>query len=350
MKHSRRPLVSVMMPVLNHVRYVDEAVDSIERQTFADWELLVSDAGSRDGTAAALRRRAAANAAIRLFSHPGSTIAEARNALLAEAAGEFVAVLDSDDVALPERLERQIAFLEGNPGLVGTGSDIIFIGADGGPAEPGKFPLRLTDPDELRRRRRAGWGCFIHSTMLFRRRALEGIGGYRTQFRHAEDEDLYLRLLDRHDLANLPDKLALYRWHGGNASQPTFSHHVYRVVAVAAAHLRLAGLPEIDPARREAFDYPFLLELFDRLGDRSLTPRLFWIGLLQAYGTGMPDMAAEAWRGVLALRRDADLDGEVARHWRTCRTKFPELAAEMIGEADGREEGSVGKWLARAYG
>lgn len=108
-----QPLVSVVMPAYNCAAYIAEAIDSVLRQTYENWELLIVDDGSEDGTAEVVGRYT--DPRIRYSRNPeNSGAAVSRNNGIAAAGGEYIAFLDSDDVWLPEKLERQIAFMRQN--------------------------------------------------------------------------------------------------------------------------------------------------------------------------------------------------------------------------------------------
>lgn len=323
-----RPLVSVVMPVLNREAFLPESIESVLAQTLSDWEFLISDGGSVDKTRELLRRYAESDKRIQWFDHAGMNIPRARNALLREARGEYVAVLDSDDNALPDRLSLQAGFLEHHRNFLGAGTNLDFIDAAGRPISTERYPLRLTDPAELRRRTLEGWGSFAHTSTMFRRRILNDIGGYRELFRHAEDDDLFLRLLERGELTNLPEKLVRYRCHDENAARP--ERPLYRAVALASAHLRLAGHSDPVSGHTVPFDTGFLQELLRLLGAGSLPIRLFWIGMLQHHRTEEPAALADEWLRTLELpfHGDAHMESEILRHWRTYNERFPKESAQ----------------------
>ena len=125
------PSVSICMPVYNTKRYVAEAVESILAQTFGDFEFIIIDDGSTDGSRAILERYAKQDDRIRLISRPNTGIVGARNEALGLARGELIAVMDSDDVALPERFEVQVAYLREHPECVVVGSRALIIDPDG---------------------------------------------------------------------------------------------------------------------------------------------------------------------------------------------------------------------------
>jgi hypothetical protein len=252
------PRISVILPVRDGGAYLAGAVASILGQTFADFELLVIDDGSRDAAVAALAPLAARDPRLRLLKNPGAGLVAALNFGLAQARAELVARMDADDVALPERLARQIAFLDASPDVALVGAQVAFIDAAGAPTgERSHFPTApqavaaaLTDR-----------GCVIrHPTTVARKAALIAAGGYRPACEGAEDYDLWLRLSERARLANLPDALLDYRVHrrqtsaGINLDQ-RFAHDL----ALLAARMRRASgadpLDGVGEALR--FDRPF---------------------------------------------------------------------------------------------
>lgn len=240
MESRMTPPVSVLMPVYNAGRYVAEAVESILGQTYADFEFLIVDDGSTDRSRAILERYAARDPRIRLVSRPNTGYAAALNELLGLARGELVARMDADDVALPERLLRQVNYLRAHPEVVCVGTAVHFI--DGG----GRF-LRDGHPgmenEEIQERALAGDCPLNHPSVMMRRAAVEVAGGYHPEFQPAEDLDLWLRLGEVGSLTNLPDVLMKYRQHIASFSE---RHQLLQLERSAAAVLeacRRRGIP-----------------------------------------------------------------------------------------------------------
>ena len=121
------PRVSVALPVHNCERYVAEAIESILAQTFTDFEFLIVDDGSTDGTLPILNRFAARDSRIRVISRPNTGIVGALNEMLGLARADLVARMDADDVALPVRFERQVRYLDEHPECVMVGSRVTII-------------------------------------------------------------------------------------------------------------------------------------------------------------------------------------------------------------------------------
>jgi glycosyltransferase involved in cell wall biosynthesis len=234
------PTVSVLMPVHNADRYVAQAVDSILGQSWDDWELLIINDGSTDRSRTILERYATGDHRIRLTSRTNTGYTVALNELLTQASGEFVARMDADDVALPNRLARQIEYLRANPAVVCVGTAVHFID------DAGRF-LRDGHPglenEEIQQRILAGDCVLNHPSVMMRRHALESVGGYRPEFEPAEDLDLWLRLAEIGRLANLADPLMNYRQHTASFSE---RHQMLQLERSAAAVLdacRRRGIP-----------------------------------------------------------------------------------------------------------
>jgi len=203
------------MPVHDSERYLDEAVGSIRAQTFEDWELIVIDDGSSDGSLAVLERHAAAEPRIRLISRENRGIGATRNECLGLARGEYFAAMDSDDVSHPERLERQVEYLDRHPDCVAVGSRVRLIDPDG--AEIRDWSEYVSH-EEIDRAHIAGHGgAMTHPASMFRRQTLVELGGYRGELEPAEDFDLFLRLGEIGRLHNLPEVHFSYRQHPRSA-------------------------------------------------------------------------------------------------------------------------------------
>src|ERR1700693_4180503 len=125
------PRVSVLMPVFNGGPYLTAAIESVQAQTFEDFELIIVDDGSTDGSAEKIGDFAARDRRIRAYWKDNSGISETLNRGIAEARGDWIARLDADDIMLPHRLERQMAFVSGDSEIVAAGSYYDIIDAGG---------------------------------------------------------------------------------------------------------------------------------------------------------------------------------------------------------------------------
>ncbi len=207
--------VSVVIPVHNGEKYLAQAIESVLPQTFRDFELLIVDDGSTDGSRAIMDRYARRDARIRILYQVNRGVSAAGNLGFEKARGEWVARLDADDLFLPDKLQRQIAFIRQHPDvrIVGTlgyfinhaGRVIGLVSTDG--------PFTRAQFEKMAARREPVF--FVHSSTLMHRETVLAEGGYREQFVQAEDVDLWLRMAEKgHLLLKMPDPLLLYRLHG----------------------------------------------------------------------------------------------------------------------------------------
>ena len=224
----RPPTVSVLMSVYNSARYLSQALESIQRQTFRDFEFIIIDDGSTDASREIIERYAASDARIRLSSRPNTGLTRALNEGLAQCRGQFVARMDGDDIALPTRFARQVEYLREHPDCVCVGSRVLYINPFGLPtsgSESSSTSDHATDHDDIDRRLLEGkGGSLVHPATMMRREALLRIGGYREQFNNSEDLDLFLRLAEIGRLANLPEVLLHYRRHLESVSHQRYEN------------------------------------------------------------------------------------------------------------------------------
>jgi len=207
---SSSPLITVLMSVYNAEQYIAQAVESILAQTFTDFELLVMDDGSTDRSLSVLKTLAARDGRIRLRHGEHQGIPQAKNRLLKEAKGEFIAIMDADDIALSERFARQVDFLQKNTHVVCVGGAHELIDQKG--YLLGCFILPESDA-EIQKSLLGGIALIHHPCTMIRRSALLAIGGYDETMVCSEDLDLWLRLGEIGELANLKDVVLQYRLH-----------------------------------------------------------------------------------------------------------------------------------------
>jgi glycosyltransferase involved in cell wall biosynthesis len=242
------PLISVLMPVYNARRYLAEAVESILNQTFGDFEFLIVDDGSTDDSAEILRGFAARDARIRLVSRPNTGYLVALNEMLGKARGELIARMDADDIALPDRFERQVAFLRDNPDHLVVGCRVLLIDPEGDPLCEWNFDQTHEEIDAAHLDGSRG-GVISHPSAMMRCQAVRDLGGYRAEYYTSEDLDLWLRLAERGRLANLPEVLLKYRMHPTSICHTmSTTQNAVSPKAIADA-LRRRGLPlhEVKP-------------------------------------------------------------------------------------------------------
>ena len=205
------PLVSVVLPAYNAARYLEETLNSVLAQTLRDFELIVVDDGSTDRTPEILRSFAAADQRVRVVTQENRGYTNAIIAALKVATGSFIARMDADDICLPERFARQVDYLQRNPrcGVVGTRA--LLMDSDGDPIKVWEVPLQHHEIDHLHVSGKPGQ--IVHPAAMIRSTALAEAGGYDSTCEPAEDYDLWLRLGECSELANLPEVLLKYRVH-----------------------------------------------------------------------------------------------------------------------------------------
>jgi hypothetical protein len=201
------PKVSVVMPVFNSGAWLRQAVESIRAQSVAEFELIVVDDGSTDQTGQIVEDTARADVRIRPVHQEHRGIGAALNCGIALVRAPIVARMDADDVATPDRLRKQMAFLDAHPRVAAVGSWAHVIDDQGrsiGNRRPATEPSQLRDilPKQ---------NPFIHASMTMRADVLRGLGGYRPVLDGAEDYDLWLRMSERAELANIAEFLLSYR-------------------------------------------------------------------------------------------------------------------------------------------
>jgi len=214
MSETRKPALTVLMSVRNGEPFVRETVQSVLDQTYGDFRFLIIDNASTDGTRETIA--SLKDERIELVALPqdmGQT--GALNLGLARAESEYVARLDADDVCLPERFARQVAYLEAHPETALVGSQARFIDQAGTPLHATDFPLAhedivgfmpVTNP-------------LVHPSVMFRLAAVRQVGGYDGTISYAQDLALWIALAERYRLANLPDVLLKLRIHPGQETR-----------------------------------------------------------------------------------------------------------------------------------
>ncbi len=208
-----RPLVSVIMPIRNAERFLTRAIQSVLSQSFGDFELLALDDGSTDGSLEMLHVLAERDSRLRVFSRENRGIVATLNELIAKARGLLLARMDSDDISNRERFRSQVEYLSSYPQCVAVGSRALLIDPDGMPICETSNELCHEGIDRSLLVGAGGFAGMCHPSVMMRKTAVENIGGYRDEFTHAEDIDLFLRLAEIGLLANLAHPLYEYRQH-----------------------------------------------------------------------------------------------------------------------------------------
>lgn len=233
------PRVTVLMLTFNRPQFISRAVESIQRQTVQDWELIVVHDGPNEEIAAILKDWERKEPRIRYFRRlQKGNIAQANNFGLERAQGRYVAILDDDDYwAEPDKLERQIQFLDENPGYVACGGGAITID------QQGRETLRYLKPEAPEEIRRVALlaNPMVHSTTMYRLEAARQAGFYDESLAGFQDWDLFLKLGRIGKLRNFPVHWLYYQiWEGGGSFQAQRGNTLsaVRIVRRHGAHYR----------------------------------------------------------------------------------------------------------------
>ena len=194
--------LTVLMAVYNGVEELPHTLDSLLEQNYANFELLIVDDGSSDGSAELAKSYG--DPRIRILRQENQGLTRALNNGIQQARGEYIARMDCGDLCHPNRLERQLQFLDNRPEILLVGCRIRRLSAE-------REVLGISEVIQEPARIHQGLlkiNLFQHSSIMVRRSALQAVGGYRSFFRCSQDYDLFLRLSELGPLANLPDVLS----------------------------------------------------------------------------------------------------------------------------------------------
>jgi glycosyltransferase involved in cell wall biosynthesis len=221
------PVLSIIMPVYNSVNYLAEAVESVLLQTFTNFELIIIDDASTDGSAEIISGFKD-DRVKKLRNQQNQGIVYSRNRGLDRARGNFVAQFDSDDIAMPKKFEKQINFLKQNPDFGMVGSWVKMIDSEGKlmgqtwklPAKPKLIPAIMLFRN-----------YFVQSTIVARKEAIPS-GGYKTGYDVVEDYKMWIEIARKHMVWNLPEHLVDYRVHGASATNSDNARldHQYKLI------------------------------------------------------------------------------------------------------------------------
>jgi glycosyl transferase family 2 len=277
--------VTVLLPVYNAGRSLDLALRSVIQQTFSDYEILVIDDASTDDSLERIRRHEALCPRIRIIAHPENRgLSISLNEGLEAARGDYVARMDQDDESLPERLATQVAFMDANADCAVAGSHVYHMGATREFDRLVTLPVSANEIAATLPR----YNCMYHPATMLRRKVMLALGGYREQFKNAEDYDLWLRVSRSHALANIPTPLLRYRFSTTGMTLGRKWQQLYFVYLAQAAHrqpgasfeeLNKAAKVLIDETDRGQFLAAVLRGTLGELAELHLWPdayRLIW--------------------------------------------------------------------------
>jgi hypothetical protein len=305
--HGEGPSVSVVMSVYNGQAFLSEAVESILGQTLRNFEFLIVDDGSADGTAEILAGYASRDPRMRVLRHENKGRAVSLNIGISLAIGEYIARMDADDVAMPYRLKEQLEFMELHPDVGLLGGAVELINTTGQTIKTARPPLEDSEIKSLMLR----FNPIFHPSVVMRKRVALAAGGFRKALLDADDYDLWLRMGERTRLANLGKPILKYRIHSGQVTIQNLEHQTLCVVAArTAAMFRSRGLT--DPLSEVNDVTPHLL------GTLGVTAAEIQEALLGAYGYLMelleptdPEAALRLIYGLLKLSSAERFDRSV---------------------------------------
>lgn len=311
------PVISVVMPVHNALPFLDESINSILRQTLSDFEFVILDDASTDGSTELLREWSHRDKRIQLHeSKQRLGLAGSSNAVVARANAPIVARMDADDIAHPERLKRQWNVIQSCADASVVGTLCNGIDASGREVRP---------RDRWRLVRRSIYIPFPHGSAMFRREVFDRVGGYDEKSRGGEDQDLFSRMAAHGRVLTLPDVLYSYRYHSSNAT--LFNGH--RAVDQNYSHNgeALAAFYMLGAMRLWAGNPPMLLQPLLKNKSLKWTPRTFLILASAVWGHVSPPTLRVFMRSSIRAR---DLlagvrikDGRTYQ-WQTRRNSMPE--------------------------
>jgi glycosyltransferase involved in cell wall biosynthesis len=255
------PSVSIIIPTYNRQEYVQEAIDSVLAQTYTDYEIIVVDDGSTDGTGEALQARYGSRIRYLWQENQGESVA--RNHGIELAQGEYIAFLDSDDLWLPSKLEQQVAYLEAsqNVGMLFARAWLIDEHGARYGEDPHvtsrRTPRSLTINDLLMQNSVSG-----PSTVLIRREALANSGGFDPEIKYGEDWDLWLRVVQTAPIHAIEIPLASIRRHRQTQSYYPDTSAKIRWVLRDHLHFLEKAISGVDPALRKRAVAKQYLEAF----------------------------------------------------------------------------------------
>lgn len=224
------PKVSVLMPAFNAEAFIDAAVESVLSQTYRDFEFVILDDASTDGTWAHLEKYAVRDHRIRLVRNAcNQDIAAARNKLIGLSRGTYIAWQDADDVSYPDRITLQVAHLDAHPEVGIVGGQLYACLEEAGKRSYKAFPL----DDATLRRKIFRYMAVAQPAAMIRRSVFERVGEYDPRYPPSEDLDMLFRIGEQFEFANVSQPVLLYREHKGNAT-----HHRLRRIDCCTISIR----------------------------------------------------------------------------------------------------------------
>lgn len=221
-RNNSQPMVSVIMSCYNHRKYVGEAIKSVLSQTYTDFEFLIADDGSTDGSVKVIKEYAE-DERVTFYESQENTAFKVWEKLNHIAKGKYITYIASDDVWNADKLEKQVSFLESNVEYEACFTWIETIDGDSNIAKP---EISLNKLFNTEQKGSAEWykklfmegNSLSAPSFMMRTKVFQKLGGFHFQYRQLQDYELWLRYLLDHKLYVIPEKLVLYRWHENDST------------------------------------------------------------------------------------------------------------------------------------
>lgn len=242
---SDNPLVSVIMPVFNGETFLKESIQSILNQTYKNFEFIIINDGSTDTSASILSHFTNKDNRIKIYTFlDNAGVVRCLNKGIELSQGKYIARMDADDISLPNRLKKQVLFLEQNPKYYLIGSQTEMINQKG--KQLGVFTQLYSSYEELKISS-LFYSPFSHPTIMIKKEFLNSTS-YHSDFHKIEDYDLWIRLLENNFASNLNETLLLYRIHPGQETQNENNIRVSNLKKLYRRQFKLYGISfsEID--------------------------------------------------------------------------------------------------------
>ncbi len=238
-------LVSIVMSAYNAEKYLAEAIESVLAQTYPHFEFIIINDGSKDRTLEIIKQYQAKDERIIVDDHENMGMANSCNRILPMLKGQFVARIDADDVMMPERIEKQVKFLQENPAIDMTSCYCYLINAKGKKVGV-QHLMGFKSIEESKQAVEKGIiAICAHTGFMCRKEALEGVGGYRNRW-PSDDTDLFNRMIEKgYVLVGMPEYLMKYRVHNQSIMASTDMKRALESEWVSSSiYRRRQGLPE----------------------------------------------------------------------------------------------------------
>lgn len=262
----RNPMVSVRIPAYNHEKYIHACISSILHQTFQDFEIVIVDDGSTDGTVDVIRQFTDPRIKLEVLARNGGMNVAVEHCMR-RCTGQYIANMCSDDIWVPDKLEKQVAYLQQHPDVDAVFTRVLFVGENGEELSAANYPnARIFDcqnrePQQWLRHFFYHCNCLCNPSVLIRRQVYEEYHYQDKRFLSLSDFDLWVKLSFSHRLWILDEKLTCFR----------IREHQKNVSAATPANLN-----------RLAFEYKQILDHYLQIQSPAMLTQMFPEAL--AYG------------------------------------------------------------------